>query len=243
MRGVSVLTFVSLLLGLSACAPAGTSAYVSFNIPPDGSCTVTPVVSGGKFIPEGQFDISGKKGDHEFCDTPYYLNLLVNSNLRASKDTTLGRAEPNVLQITSAEVRLMDINHATMTFNKVKPALPNPFLVVANNTLSPSQGGDPSVGIAVVRAIPTDYAHQLVKYAIPVSQEILVEVQLFGTTIGNEDIDFKPFTYPVRICDGCLTRCLASDVMAHGLTPGDIYGTDCPDNAGADGRVCVDPGC
>ncbi len=241
MRGVSVLTFLSFLLGLSACAPAGTSAYVSFNIPPDGSCTVTPVVTGGKFIPEGQFDISGKPpNDHVFCDTPYYVNLLVNSNLRANKDTTLGRAEPNVLQITSAEVRLMDINHATMTFKNVKPALPNPFLVVANNSLPPSQGGDPTVGIANVRAIPTDYAHHLSPF---IDKEILVEIQLFGTTIGNEDIDFKPFTYPVRICDGCLLRCLGKDVTGHMLTPADFYGSECPDNAGADGRYCIDPNC
>ncbi|HEX7479885.1 MAG TPA: hypothetical protein VF331_18935 [Polyangiales bacterium] len=238
MRGVSVLAFLSLMLGLAGCAPAGSSAYVSFNIPPDSSCTYTPTATGGKFLPEGEFDITGAATGGN-CNQGYRVNLLVNSELRANKDVTLGRTEPNVLQIDSAQVRLMSQDKRTIAFDRVTPHLPNPFLTTANNSLVPTAAGDPSIGIASLMAIPKPYAKMLDKFK---DGEILAEIQIFGTTTGDESIEFKPFVYPIQIVENKLYVCLSS-LVGKNLTRTDIYGKDCPDNAGADGRICIDDGC
>jgi hypothetical protein len=236
------LRFLALLAFsfLSACAPEGPSAFVTFNVPPDSSCTVSPDAMGGVFLPNGLYDISpGGNGLGDTCESPYYVNLLVNSYLRSNRDEDLGRAEPNILQIHSAEVRLMDVAKRTILFDRVSPALPNPFLVTTNNSLAPSQGDSPSTGIASVEAIPLPYAEQLDSFT---GSQILAEIQIFGTTTGDVDVDFKPFIYPIEICDGCLTTCL-QDVLDVGLTIEEVVGDGCPDNAGADGRTCIDPEC
>ncbi len=241
MRRVSLCLSLSLSVSAWGCAPTGSSAYVSFNIPPDSNCIVSPSVTNYIFLPEGTFDIS-KAGSNTACDNKSYrVNLLVNSTLRPNKQLALGRAEPNVLQIHDAEVTLKDVAGAVIAFNSVTPALPNPFRTTANNSLVPSQGGDPSTGIASLVAVPADYALLLANSKTK-RTKILAEIQLFGTTTGDIDIDFKPFTYPIDLCRGCLTKC-KSAVEANGGTAADVYGKECPDNAGADGRVCIDPEC
>lgn len=244
MRRVSVLAAVSILLSLSACAPEGPSAYVTFNLHVDAECIAS--ATGGSqqlFLPVGEFDIatSGAPGSGNYCDTSYYMNLLVNSNLRANAKGATGRAEPNILQIHSAKVHLMTLRRETLEFDPDEGnTLPNPFQVTTANTLEPSLGGTPSVGVVPVEAIPRTYAHQLGKFR---NSQILAEIQIFGTTLGDVDIDFKPFVYPIQLCDGCLTRCLDRDVLMNDLDVEDLYGDECQDDAGQDGRVCIDPGC
>jgi hypothetical protein len=237
-RALPCLPILIAAVGLTACAPEGPTAFVTYNLFIDENCEAT-ADSETKFLPHGLYDISpGGNGNGDNCEKAYDLWLLVNSFLRPNADSTLGRAEPNILQLHSAQVRLMDLSRRTILFDRVNPPLPNPFQVTTNIALEPTSGDDPSKGIAVVEAIPTIYASQLNAFD---GQQIFAEVQLFGTTTGDVDIDFKPFVYPIDICDGCLTRCLSSypdDVKLE-----EIYGDSCPDNAGADGRLCIDRGC
>ena len=238
MRVVLTLLFVSLVSATVGCAPEGSSAYVSFNIPPDNDCTYSP--SSELFISSGQFDI-GTADSSEYCRQSYFLHLIVNSNLKSNERASTGRAEPNVLQITTADVRLMDKNQGTLAFPKSRtdatadPAFPNPFRVQTANSLRPSSSNDPSMGVVAVEAIPKSYATKLTGFE---GENILVEVQIYGTTTGDVDIDFRPFIYPVSICRGCLIRCMPSDVDTS-----TIYGDQCADNGAQDGRVCIDPSC
>jgi hypothetical protein len=238
MRSVSSLAVVSLVSALVACAPEGSSAYVSFNVPPDESCLVQP--SSDIFIASGLWDIGRTNAANDFCKRPYFLHLIVNSSLKANARDSTGRAEPNVLQITEADVRLLDEEKNTIHFKVKKgdtaddPARPNPFRVQTANSLPPSSGRDPSKGVVSIEAIPKAYADKLTDF---VSHKVLVEVQIFGTTTGDVDIDFKPFVFPVSICRGCLSICQTT-VTATGA---DLIGTGCNDNGAQDGRYCVDP--
>jgi hypothetical protein len=237
------------LLALSAwagCAPEGPTAFVTFNIPPSATCVYSPTET-DVFIPTGRYDISGavrasKPNTPTTCAHPYFMHLLVNSFLRANTDSTLGRAEPNILQLDRAEVHLMDLQKRTILFGGTggSEQLFNPFLVTTNNSLSPASSSTAaSVGIASIEAIPVAYAPYLA--GAFVGQQILAEVQIFGTTTGDVDIDFKPFVYPIEICDGCLRRCFMDDLQMdrERVTDDEI----CDDNAGADGRFCVDDAC
>jgi hypothetical protein len=222
----------------AACAPEGSSAYVSKNLLLDSSCKVN--VEDTEFLAVGEYDIAPSTSAKSlFCQRSYFMHLVVNSNLKANANDATGRAEPNVLQITEAEIRLVDIQQqATIGFTQKSNQLPNPFRVKSNITLQPTTGRDPTTGEVPIEAIPVGYASQLAKY---VNKQIIAEVTIFGTTLGDVDIDFATFSFPIHICQGCLTRCLAD--FPEGATQQEIYGDNCDDNAAADGRFCVDSEC
>jgi hypothetical protein len=196
------------------------------------------------FLAVGSFDIANGADyagarKSTACQKSYYLHLLVNSNLKANANPATGRAEPNVLQITEAEVELIDIEQqATISFDAKADPLPNPFRVKVNNSLPPTTSSEPQKGVVAVETIPAGYDSQLRDY---IDKQILAEVQIFGTTTGDIDIDFKTFSFPIHICEGCMTVC-AGD-LDDGASQEEIYGNKCPDNGGADGRVCVDKTC
>lgn len=230
-------------LVLTACAPEGPSGFVTGHLRPDEECIVSGESGSNELEPQGLYDVSsGFNGEQGTCSNPYKLNLLVNSFLRPNNDVGLGRAEPNVLQLHSAEVRLMDIARTTLDFDQLVDegvVLPNPFLVTTNASLFPTDGDEPSTAVAFVEVIPTAYAEQLTGFD---GKQILAEVQIFGTTTGDVDVDLKPFVYTIQICDGCLTLCGGCYNIE--TSPDDIYGEGvCQDNASADGRACVDADC
>jgi hypothetical protein len=234
------LSSVLIVLWLSACAPVGPTAFITQNVKPDGSCIVTP--DADVFLPSGSYDISpGKKGA---CLKPYTVNLLVNSYLRENANGPLGRAEPNLLLIHRAKVTLKTLDGKIFDFNDGGGGggdRPNPFLTTTSNAIPPSSGTKPSTGIASVEVIPASYAERLNDDMV-VGGNIQAEIEIFGTTTGDVDIDLAPFTYTIEICDGCMTLC-NSKLVEMDMTPMDLAGEECPDGAGADGRICIDPDC
>jgi len=238
MRCVLVWSLCTVSL-LAACAPEGSSAYVSSNLPMGDGCEVSPSATDSLSV--GLFDIAedGDAKDSQqgsACRNSYYLHLLVNSSLKANANPATGRAEPNVLQVTEAEVRLFNIEEQVdIPFN----GLPNPFRVKSNYTLAPTTSTAPTTGVVAVEAIPVGYHKGLGDF---VGGQILADVQLFGTTTGDVDIDFKPFSYPIRICRNCLKKCLG-DTLFGGKEEEEILGGQCDDHAGADGRLCLDRTC
>jgi hypothetical protein len=234
------------LLGVG-CADESTTAFVDFNMNVDQSCVVSPQAT--LSVPIGQYDIAEageSNGDRDSapCANSYLLNLRVNSYLRRGADNELGRAEPNILQIDSAEVKLMTLNKETLGFTDPENPLPNPFRVVTAATLPPSTSTNPARAIATVEAIPSAYAPHLTDF---IDSQILAEITFFGVTTGGVDVDFKPFTYAVNICDGCLTYCRNADILVGmvGVLPEDLTEGTCAAAAlaGMDGRVCIDPDC
>lgn len=224
--------FVGAALGslFCACAPEGSgSAFVSFNIKLDEMCVASS--SAEEFLPQGVFDIHAAAVPG--CMRAYRVNLRVHSNLRENADEAVGRTEPNFLQIHSAEVKLTTIQDQTIVFES-DPPLPNPFLVTSNTTLEPRSGTMATESIASLEAIPAAYAPYLSDF---VDGLIRAKIQLFGTTTGDVDVETLPFTYPIEICDGCLTRCI-EDFDAD-VTVDDVNMGECK-IGGVDGRVCVE---
>jgi hypothetical protein len=130
----------------------------------------------------------------------------------------------------------MDTERSTIFFDLNADLLPNPFLVTTTGVIGPMEGSVPSRAIAVVEAIPKPYAQQLDSF---VDKRILAEIQIFGTTVGDADIDLRKFTYTVDLCDGCLT--IDGCTIPAEVSLDEVYGEGvCRDNASADGRICVD---
>jgi len=209
----------------TGCGPNG--AFTAAILAPDEECVLS---ADSRKIPTGLYDVSsGFDGEGGSCDAPYVVAVLLYSCLQGINDT---------LQIHSAQVRLQDINRSTIAFDRFTP-LPNPFLVTSNTAIFPMRDDGPSPGVAAVEIIPTVYAEQLDGFD---GQQLLAEIQLFGTTVGDVDVELEPFVYPIRICNGCLTLCGAH--LPPELSAEEIYGEGvCRDNASADDRICVDSSC
>ena len=235
MRSVPPVVFVC-LLGLVACAPAGSSAYVSANAPLNGECLAS---DGDVFISTGLYDVLSARTEKTACIRPYRMALVINSNLVSNAKVSTGRVEPNVLRVEYADVRLMDNTEGTLGFearNNVVP--PNPFRVYTTATVPPSTGEEPSMGWVQLDAIPSVYAEQLRGYA---GDSILVEIQLFGRTTSDVTVDFQRFLYPLAICSDCLSACRSDFTDLSMLT--ELNSGKCSDNRPQDDRVCVDPEC
>lgn len=211
------------------CGPNG--AFTSAVLAPDSECVISP---DNATIPIGQFDVSwgfGDSGTGGPCSNrEYVVPLLVYSCLQGVDDT---------LQIHSVEVALRDESNAIIQFDRSDQPLPNPFLVTSNATVFPMRGSTPRAGAAFVEVIPSAYADQLDGFD---GMKVLADVQLFGTTLGDTDVDLASFRFPIEICVGCLTVCAAS--FDADVSLDEVYGEGvCRDDAGGDGRICVDTSC
>lgn len=243
MRRASLVCLL-LVLALGACAPESPTAFVLGNLELDATCVASDTSE--LYRATGVYDISaGGPDGSTLCDVPYRMMLKINSSLRPGNDPDLGRAEPNYLRVHSAEIKLMNLQRQPLGFEDEGEVLPNPFLVTTGGIIEPaSSPADPASGIAAVEVIPIAYAPYLAEFS---NDQILAEVQLFGTTTGDVDVDFQPFTYPIEICDGCLTVCESrlapTNTNVNAMTREELAGGRCDNNSGSDGHYCVDPGC
>jgi hypothetical protein len=236
MRSVSPVVIAS-LLGLSAaCAPDGSSAYVSYNVPLTASCTAQ--ADSDIFLGAGIWDV-GSADTPTSCVHSYMMSLVVNSNLKSNAMASTGRAEPNVLSVTHADIRIMRKDGATLQFlnaqKEVDANRPNPYRVRTAASINPTTSEVAQTGMVGVEAVPRAYASGLTEYA---GDSILLEIQLFGTTTGDVDVDFRPFQFPISICQGCNSYC-SGDVTAAELS--DLRAGKCEKDSlgGQDGMICV----
>lgn len=243
-RGLRTLVCCLLLLGSGACAPESPTAFVKGSIKLSSDCVASATAD--TFWASGVYDIApGGPNGSDLCDVPYRMMLLIHSFLRPGADADLGRAESNYLRVHSAEIKLMNLQRAPLGFVGEDAALPNPFLVPTGGVISPAaSASEPASAAVPVEVIPVAYAPYLGMF---VNNAIVAEIQLFGTTTGDVDIDFQPFTFTIDLCDGCLTIC-GDELAPNSTNPNaptreDLAEGECDDNAGADGRFCVDPEC
>jgi hypothetical protein len=203
-------------------------AFVDVNLALTGDCEVD--LGNGdpaSHLPSGLYDISGGSG---YCERDYETRLRIHSFHAANMDDD--RRTEIILQVHSAEVTLRAQDGEALDFGD--RALPNPFQQVTGVSLFPSHTDEPSIASITIQTIPAAYAPRLATF---VDLTVVADIQLFSTTTYDVDVDFEPLSYPIQICDGCLTACAST-------APGDDEAaSECDDDAGQDGRICYDTGC
>ncbi|HTL36027.1 MAG TPA: hypothetical protein VL326_23010, partial [Kofleriaceae bacterium] len=176
----------------------------------------------------GLYDIAPNAGapDSTGCAHGYRLRLKISNN------------EPGVLQLSGARVELMTIDHETLVFELDGGTQPNPFTFESSQTVSPATDRKPTTAIFEVEAVRAAHAPMLTDFD---KKQILAEITVLGTDADDKPIAFRPFLYPIDICDRCLTMC--GSRLTPEQTREDFAMGQCDDNAGADGRICFDPDC
>jgi hypothetical protein len=203
---------------------ATSAAFISGHAALNSSCEPQT----DHLIGNGMFDIAhnpsgGSSTQSEYCSNPYTMNLVVDS------------MSDDLILFDEAAVTLRDVETGDMiAFDALSKQLPNPYKVLASGRIA--RGAEE--GVVPVAVIPSNYRDQFDAF---VGRGISVEVRLSGVARSGGRVSTQAFRFPVMICKGCLTHC--SSDFPEGSSDTDIYGDSCIDNAGADGRICVDPAC
>lgn len=207
MRSIGPQSIFALLLfpiwavSASGCvSDDSASLYISHNVVPDENCTVEPdnvIRLGGYFNVEKQ-------------QTGYRLFPVYNSNLRNRGSAS--QADPNIIQITRARIRLMDESLTLLALNGVASEYD---LVTTGFIPSTQSSAAAQQAVGSITAIPQNYGPALTDYlGGDTLRTIVVGVTVFGETIGDLDLESEEWTWPLQICSGdCLQVCIDPDAM------------------------------
>lgn len=218
MRCILIGIAVWSLLVLTACVEDEAPTFVVTNaIPLDDDC----VAKAGEEIvrSRGRYDV--------FCASTYEVPFEVWTYMISRHDPEKPRSETNIAQFETAEVQLMTPDGAIIA---------GPFSTVVGGTVVPGDGNDPGKSVVRVDVIPAAAVSLL-----PSPDEIpliVAEIQLFGKTTGDVEVETGTFRYPIELCDQCYARLIdgcswsAEDIKA--LT--DAEG--CQHGGGYDGAFC-----
>jgi hypothetical protein len=116
----------------------------------------------------------------------YTAGLLVGSQLtqRGSRDQL--RTETARLTLRGAEVRL-----ETSTGGVIAE-----YTTVGTGFVHPAAGAEPHYGTMSVDLIPA---------GAPIGEGLLVaNMRIFGDTLGGDEIESNEYSFPIRVCYGCL---------------------------------------
>jgi len=205
---------VSLLTALAGCAPGNPGGVVLNVVEPDDQC-VLAVGNNARAV--GVYDPGSGQG---YDATLRVANQLINLSSTGAAGGTSGvpMADPNVMQVTAAEIELRDIR------GELIGGFDNPFRVPVGGSLLPSSDGMAfGEGLVDVEVIPPGIAPLL---SASVGASVVAEITLFGRTLGDAAVEFPTFVFQIDL--PCAT---APDAMFGCLQ-------SCPDPA-AEEPVCI----
>lgn len=148
-------------------------------------CTATPEAA-ARLQASGIVDLTLRSS--------YKAVLLVGSQLTQRGSREQLRTETARLRIEGAEVELDDANGTPLNLGSAA----NPFSVISTGFAHPAAGTEPGYGSVFVDLIPGSVSAS-VRNGV-----VLAKVRVFGTTLGDQEIESGEFTFPIQVCRGCL---------------------------------------
>lgn len=215
------LLAIGALISASGCADNNSMMFVRGVIALDYVNCIAKADPSNTYLPYGTLDTA-------FRDT-YTAFLLVGNQLTARSSRNQLRTEPNRVSVRGAVVSLSNGSS---------------FSTTATGFVDPASGDTPGYGLVAVDLIPG------VGNVGNPSGEIVATVSVFGDTLGGTSITSNTLTFPIYVCNGCLTSFpsaaldpTVSTSRCVGEQPTDkpcILGQDAP----VDCRLCVgNPAC
>jgi LSD1 subclass zinc finger protein len=167
--------------------------FIAANLDRDEDCEFVADRDNAMALAEYDIAQGATKGSIA-CERPFMAFLLVEN---PNSDSVV---------VESAQVKLMDAQHRTIQFDAAALSLPNPFLLTVGSPIA----GDAD-GVVAIEAFPLDYAQQIPAHFVGL--QMIVQVEMFGTTAGGSEVESNSFSFAVAVCDGCRTLC-SSDPAA-----------------------------
>jgi hypothetical protein len=190
------LSLIVLGLATSAVVPACVDNDKSIFIrglaaPPqnrqNGTCLYQPDPTGTGLF-GGTLDVGVRDN--------YFAVLLVGNQMNGRGDPLDPRTESNRIHFNGAVSRITDTEG-----NQLRE-----FTAYATGFADIQQNNAPGYGIVGVPVIDAT-ARDLLAGGLPnrtATKTVLVNVKVFGKTLGGEDLESGEFQFPVKVCNGCL---------------------------------------
>jgi hypothetical protein len=171
-----MLSFAGMAAG--GCADNNTMLFVRGVMAVQGDCTVTPDPTA--------LTLLGGVMDTYFT-TQYRAALLVGNQLvsRGSRDQL--RTESNRIVLKGAEVKILDSQENLLS----------EFTVPGTGFADVGSGSDPGYGVLSTILIPSSFP-------VTPGQLYLVDVRVFGDTLGDTEVTSAALRFPISTCDRCL---------------------------------------
>ncbi len=197
-------------LALAGCAPGDPGLMVGGAVGPNETCVVDPA---NPRLTRGALDVAAARVSYTLY--PAVFSQLINLSSRGAPP----RADPNVVNLSRAEVELRDSNGAPFLLG----ALPNPFTVPATGFIPSSDGTAASVGLGAAQIIPPAYGEELRGIG---EATIVASLRMIGVTAGGAELAASEFLWPIDICTGCLFACVRNDEEEALCQPSCLPGQD-----------------
>ncbi len=176
-------------LAASGCAENDSIVYLVGVLATEFTDCVAKPDAGAVLHSEGALDLSLARS--------YSGALLVASQLTQRGSREQLRTETARLRLEGAEVTLSD------AFDRPLAVSPNPFSTPATGLVNPASGTTPGFAAMFADFIPASVSTQ-VSNAVGGDGQVIAKIRVFGTTLGGQYVESGSYTYPIRICHGCL---------------------------------------
>jgi hypothetical protein len=186
-RGGAALAFGA-WVGIG-CTDEQTGFFIRGNVYLDAPECIARAESDSTLLISGVLDVAIKPD--------YEASLLVGSQLTPRGDKNNLRTETMITTVTGAEVHLYDDTGALDG---------EPYTVPATGVIIPDGSDEAGFGIITATLVPA-------ATGVAIADELgnraevrtrVAEVSIFGKTIGGLEIESAPFSYVIRVCEGCL---------------------------------------
>jgi len=147
----------------------------------EGTCTYTPDASSVLLL--------GGVLDTAFGGS-YTAALLVGNQMKSQGSEERSRTETSRITLKGAVVALKDSTGAL-----IEPE----FSADGVGFVDPSPGGDAAFGMVSVLAVPDAgrLAAENIRY-------VMAEMQVYGETLGGQEVESNVYSFPISLCNGCL---------------------------------------
>jgi hypothetical protein len=175
----------------------------------------------------------------------YEAILLVGNQMTPQGDPVQARTETSRIELQYAVVRITDAYGTQL----------NTYTTVTAGTVDPASGSTPEYTTVAVEAVDPSTVAKFLPGGTglpsndpPItvngsSVQVIAYIQLFGQTLGGQNVSSNDFEFPIQICAGCLVQGISNDVCAVTSSAS----TEVPCNLGQDLPVscslCNEPYC
>ena len=193
MRGWLKNTLAAVLVASTApavgsCTDSDTGVFVIANLARVApSCAIKVALDSASYA-RGTLDVTLR--DY------YVADLMWGNQMIERNDEDLLRTETDRFVMEGAIVELF---HGETQLRR--------FSVATSGVASPTASVDPGLGLSQVELIPADVTINQIEPLLTNPSDrvqIIVNVKLYGSTLGGISTESPPFTYVVDVCRSCL---------------------------------------
>lgn len=183
-------------LSAAGCADNGSTLFIQGVIALKAPECVYKADPGGTLLGSGTLDVALR--------STYTAGVLVGNQYTPRGDKENLRTESTRVLLKGAEITLTDSQGKEISCGS---GCQGTFSVYGSGFANSADSQDPGFGPFIAEVIPEavgNWAAGQLGVNREAALTLIAEIRVFGETTGGQEIESGTFTYPIRVCYGCL---------------------------------------